>query len=100
MIFTKVEEKEAPSKDLFWFKVIVIGENKKDEKKVFEEGKRIHWVLRKLQVLGFRVNNGLPVKADFSYYFFIVECPLKNKDRTREAIKEVAEAGEGLYQEY
>lgn len=92
-MITKIEEKESPNKGMCWLRVTVIGEKNEEEKRVFEEGKRIRWVSQKLQASDFRVNNGLPVKANPPYYFFIVECPLKRKDRTKQAIKEIAEAG-------
>jgi len=97
MPITKIEEEEAPDKRLRWLKVIVAGVEGEEEKKVFEEGKRIHWVLRKLQVLGFTVKNGLPVKDNPPYYFFLVECLPKRADIAKEAIREIAEAGGELY---
>ena len=94
MPITNIEEKESPNKGMCWLRVTVIKGKGEEEKKVFEEGKRIRWVLQKLEkALGFKTNNGLPVKGSTPYYFFIVECPLKNKDRTKETIKEIAEAG-------
>jgi hypothetical protein len=99
MPITKIEEKEGPNETKCWLRVIVMGKEGEDEKKVFAEGKRIRWVLQKLEkALGFKTNNGLPVKASPSFYFFIVECLPKNKDRTKEAIIEIVEAsGETHY---
>ncbi|OGZ33138.1 MAG: hypothetical protein A2V69_01835 [Candidatus Portnoybacteria bacterium RBG_13_40_8] len=99
MPITKIEEKESPNETKCWLKVIVIGKEGEDEKKVFAEGKRIRWVLRRLEkALGFKANNGLPVKANPPFYFFIVECLSKNKDRTKETIREIVEAsGETHY---
>lgn len=97
MPITKIEEKESPNKEKCWFKVIVAGLKGEEEEKVFKEGERIRNVLRKLQVLGFRVMNGLPRKANPPYYFFLVEYPPKRMDITKEAIKEIAEAGGELH---
>jgi len=100
MPITRIKEKEGPDKTLCWLKVIVAGAEGEEEKKVFEEGERIRNVLRKLQVLGFRVNHGLPVKAKIPYYFFIVECLPKRRDITEKTIWEIAEAGGEFYHEH
>ena len=94
MIAVKTEEGGSLNEEKCWLKVIVAGSKDVDKGEVLEEGKRIRWVLQKLEkALGFKVRNGLPVDVDNPYYFFMVQCLPKNKERTKETIKEIAEAG-------